>query len=342
MNPIYFPFTWISPDELQAVRTFFDKLILLQPSTFSPDSGMAPAQPAEGLERRFPVTEDPERLAAVMRSYHDWAGLHQGAALSTLKSRLQQPPFFSDNMISQIKGDIQKHPMDKERRQAEGDAQMDPLFRSRLFLLLAQAHDQANFQLKNELGHIEHKQQAMMDLLSGADRDQEDDAEGRSGHRRFPSAMGTDPYLTMIPERLAAWAQLLAYESSLSGLFVTCSASLFEAVMDQCRDYTQVCDVYAPCFSTRANGEMGHQERLTQYFEAVAKNSWPPQDELPVIASGQDKNAVLCRLKVVAILDESPEYFWGERFLKEKSVRSEKKLVSAYQNTLLGLIEKRL
>ena len=88
MNPIYFPFTWISPDQLQAVRTFFGKLVLLQPSTCSLDSGLAPTETAEGLVVRAPVTEDQERLAAVIQGYHDWAGLHQGAALSTLTSRL--------------------------------------------------------------------------------------------------------------------------------------------------------------------------------------------------------------------------------------------------------------
>jgi hypothetical protein len=335
MIPLYFPFTWISSAELEAVKIFFKRLVLYHPSKISFDMEKFEQKPDDCLDVRFPVTGDESELALALSKYHNWADLHQGSSLLTLKSDIQEIPFFNDASVSQITRDIRQRKAEVKDRVAESHQQDELVFNARLFLHMAQTYDQINYQLHKDFRKIENMQQGLMDALSGKSQDaHDDDIDGQ----RFSDI---DRDLFMGPQRLEAWAQLFQHESNYSGLFITCSPSLFDAVMEKCQTAEKILDIHFPSHFEASEDDVNQlQMQLMRYFDRVAISSWPIETEDPMVELGKQTDSSRFRLRVFVVPDERPECFWRKRFQREVTDSDKGLTESSYVNTLLGLIDR--
>jgi hypothetical protein len=334
MVPIYFPFTWISMAELHAIKTFFNRCVVYQPTKGAFDLKGAHPVMDESLVFRFPATGNEEELASTLSQYLNWADLHQGTSLPALKKDLQKIPFFDSSSAAQIKTDIQHGKAAMKDHEMESAKQRDLLFNARLFLCLAQVYDQVNYQLYNDFRKIESMQQGLMNSLSGVSQDASDDD---SDLQLFSEK---DQSLIMESKRLAAWARLIQCEGNPSALFITCSPTLFNTVTEQCPTGEEICDIRMPSIPAESEESVTHwQKQLINHFERLACTPRPLEGQDPIPKLTPKAGEPKFKLKVTMVTNEKPETFWNDRFLEDKIKCHRESSVSSYENTLLGLIE---
>jgi hypothetical protein len=334
MVPIYFPFTWISSAELDAIKTYFNRCVIYQPAAHELDNDGQTAESDESLVYRFPVSGDEEALASAINNYLSWADLHQGASLTALNKRLQKIPFFDDASVSQLKASIKYHHAGMNNEPTESDSRHDAIFNARLFLYLAQAYDKVNSQLYQDLRKIENMEQGLMNSLAGISQEAHDE------HRDAQPFSEKDHSIILESKRLAAWSLLFGYDSDPSGLFVTCSATLFNLVIEQCPTAEKVVDLQLPSIQNASKQDASHwQKQLIDSLERLAASAWPAElgDAAPSWA--QQDGEPEYRLKVYISPNDKPEAFWRSRFLTESSHPSDLPVGSSYANTLIGLID---
>ncbi|MBW2010195.1 MAG: hypothetical protein JRI32_00715 [Deltaproteobacteria bacterium] len=159
MNPIYFPFTYVSKPAFRAISACFKKIDVYQPSSQKVPDNMEKWSKSGLLDIHIPVKGEEDILDKLCKEYKDWGNLHNGPGISFFKTQTDTVPFFDETFPSQIKADIQKkHPIPVEEKP-------DPLLAARIFLRFAQDFDIQHFEMEEDIQAFEKMRE---DLLENA------------------------------------------------------------------------------------------------------------------------------------------------------------------------------
>ena len=145
MKPIYFPFTFIPNQVIEALTVCFKQTVLYQISKKHVTEKMLGSIKRDGIDIRIPVQGEEEKLDLILRDFRTWADHHQGGELSIFKTRAHTTPFFEESSSAQIMAEI-KNRSAEHLRQNKTEAAMH----ARIFLLLAQEYDQQNHKLEEK------------------------------------------------------------------------------------------------------------------------------------------------------------------------------------------------
>ena len=216
MKPIYFPFTYIPETIATALFQFLGPVIVLQPSANNQPETLRRLEHDGCIEIRVPNAEDEERLERCLTEFMEWGRLHHGEE-SSLKDFFKNG-FSASTFTAQIRTDILKG-------QAEGvPSDPDPLFLSRLFLLMAQRLDLQQSEINMELALSIDDEIDLFTHMTG-----EQKTPGSPKENLFENDYGA--YMT--GSRISAWFRLAESVAEEFPFLVTTSRSVSEQILEK-------------------------------------------------------------------------------------------------------------
>lgn len=296
MNPILFPFTWISEFARGVLFACFEKVTVLQPA------GELVPEPLSRLERdgRLDIylpdeTSDPKAdddLPNLLSAYHAWADLHREERPAFHKFSQLHPRFPDDASTAWIRSKI----LNPEGKQTDNQSpsngsEMESLQMARLFLAIAQEYDLQSESLSLDLHTIE-------DMERNLFRDLTPDQSP-------PPGLASDALLLteieagrpMPAERLAAWRRLYAHcrgkgDSSLtfqSLFFATSDKEVLNLILDPIETPEVACRI-AGIPSVDAGGPFAGTAVHQKIHEVLngAVQGGPLSSDLTIFFSGNE------------------------------------------------------
>lgn len=311
MNPVYFPFVHISEGVFSALSAVFDQVILYQPAKIDPPASIQAWQKAGKLERRIPVQGDEAELARLFQDYREWALLHGGRASGRFRASSKTPPFWDEEGTSRLRSRI--------RSRESSAASEDPLTEARLFLFLTLNLDFSQEAVQTDLRALQEKEARLLDALSGTAPD----------HSASPAPLSyaRDPGIVLPDHRLAAWSRLMAVDPAPSGIFLTSSPVVYDAVLARAPEARRV--RIGP--DGEDPGTEGFAARLAQLV------SHPLESETLRVPRPETTGGAIPELVLHLVPNISPVSFFS-RFLATGTGSKKSKQSVPVQNTLLGQI----
>ena len=306
MKPIYFPYTYSSKPVLNSLNLFFRQVTVYQPSAPAIPDDLKILEDEGLLDIQLPVRGAEKKIAAVLRDYNIWAGMHQGREMAFFKTQGKYPPFFTDTSIAQIKKDIrEKAGTIIPDTPALNDGAL--LFNARVFLLIAQQMDCQKSQSTTLLETADSMESNLFKQLKGE--------EEACALDSIPRGLTLKDSLRdyMIPERLQAFSHLVRYAEKTSGVYVTDNRPVMEYLLEKSPHMKLLSstDALLPAEDTNKDPAQ-RQEKIERYLEMLVTDSATVSgDQLaePV----QEKTADTSdSLTLYLVPDQPPHAFFAE------------------------------
>ncbi len=339
MKAIYFPFTYLPESIYQMVHAICTKPVLLQASRRQMPSRLKDLEKEKNLDIIAP-TESDQALDFLLNDYHQWAQIHQGELSDFTKSPPPQLPFFNETSSAQIRSDIRQS-MKGERNKPAGPETPDTFLLARAFLVMAQAHDEHQYDLTKDLGRFQQMEKKLFAEMKG-----DDTAYNALFTESIPISI--DSVTDHMPEeRLNAWIRLFAHTVSSEKttlqledgfFFVTNSA----AVMDHIREKTFEIEtaLHVTGISVTATEGTAYHSFCKDFKDKIRwLETSPKATDGSTIAYPSTPNTEHGnRLTVYRIIEKSPktvlETLAGTALPKLKTL-------PPFQHTLIGVFENR-
>lgn len=337
MNPIYFPFTYVSSSMVDALKAFFKKISVYQVSDHPLSNESRPLWDRlldnNAVEIRIPVTGDEKKIQTILKDYITWADLHKGDAKAFLEAQANMIPFFSETSVSKIKTDIKKRIGNQKSIKSKSVNQPDELFAARLFLSIAHEHDIHQFGVLKELMHIESMEKDLFDRLKG-------DPDDLSPP--FPyllPSIAEDPGNYMTDERIKAWVRLLFQDTSYSGIYVTGSRRIFDTLLDQSPEAEQMIVLdRIPIYSDPDDGLEKWKSQLSKLLNQMARDRQRIDIDLPTSETKASNDLPSASLSVYLIPGVDPKTYFN-RFTRLDTTEFGISADPSYVNTVLCILD---
>lgn len=330
MQPVYFPFTYISETVAAGLSAFFQKTAVYLPSSQNIPENMRQYASNEIIDLRIPLGNDEDKLETLCKYYRDWATIHEGAEISFLKTRANTIPFFEESSTLKIKADI------KEKLLKPSEKMPDPLFVARLFLQTAQEFDLQQEEIGQKLQYSEKMTQDLFYTLKGEDENLfQEDLVGNK----------YDPGHYKAEERIKTWARLMQVDqqqndSENASLFVTSSRSVFDYIIDKISEAERVFEIQS--LPIKHNPDVDRkkwQAGLIEHLARLMGSKWPESGNTHVDLPENEECVKTASLLIYIVPGETPDRFVSR--LTDDNLPEYEKTDShiKIQNTLIGLIE---
>jgi len=328
MNPVYFPFTYISEATIEALALCFRQTTTVYQAISQniPESMKKWAEKGI-LDIRTPVITDEQKIISIIRDYKKWANIHQGSEKSFLKFQKENIPFFEDTSEIKIRSEIKKY---KDTKTAEKE-KPDPLLNARIFLQIAQEFDIQNQSVNQELGEFKGLEQKLMKHLH------DDDPEFLLPNTEF-QVIQEDMGNYMTSERIEAWLHLMQHDDSeLSGIFITDSPAVLEYIIDKVPDMKMIHQWDAiPVSKKRAVSDVW-QNDFMKYFKNLAESSQPdPSADDIILIPDSEESAGTVSLKICLVPGKTPYQLFNQCISRPEFPKS---IGMNIKNTLIGYME---
>jgi hypothetical protein len=303
MNPIYFPYTYISTAVAEAAAACFGRCAVYQPLSDQLPRSMQDLVDNGIIDIRIPVAGGDRELVSAANNYLDWAVAHTGSSrsnLASLKTLHASIPPVDDTLSFHIVSDIKKQLNDNS-----GSKFPDKVRAARFFLYFAQEFDRQSQELDHELAEFLQKEHAFIQDL----KMEEDPQAAEVNREPAQRPEGNTDYL--ITGRLEAWTRVLLKDTEPADLFVTHSTAMLEQLLDKAPMARKILDIEAIPQLTAATLEpAAWQEQLFSYISGLAANIWKPDSEknLQEFDIPAAENSV--SLKIFLVPDQNaPQFF---------------------------------
>jgi len=313
MKPIYFPFTYIPESVAKSLSQFLGRIIVLQPVLNNQPELLHRLEEDSQIGICVPFTEDEDRLNACSKEFQQWGRLHQGEGAS-LKDIFKNG-FSNQSFTSQIRTDILKESMEEA-------FDPDPVFLSRLFLLMAQELDFQQSEVDRELTLSIDDELELFTSMTGEEKILDPPKESY-----FKNDYGT--YMT--GSRISAWFNLMKKNVEDSAFLVTNSQAVLDVILEKITGLEKVCFIDGISWDQSET----IRKKFDQCLTHLAKNPWtgPDQVVLPDFNTGTGKKV---NFKLF-ILPEADSEDVCNLFSKDKILSKENK--KSWLNTLIGYFE---
>ncbi len=256
IQPVYFPFTYISPAIAQKIYSVLGRVIVYQPVADDLPEELRRLSESGRIAIRVPVSADTKRLKKLTAGLRDWGRLHEGQG-RVFKERADAG-FYSHEFTAQVRSEILKD-------QPGFEPTEDPLFSARLFLLLAQEYDIQKNEVDSRLAAARADQLNLFSRLGG-------DSETRRQHVEPLSADDTGEYMT--GPRIYAWLRLMQADAEKSPVLITTSRPCFNQLID----YAGAKDGVSLLEGGLHNAGDDFSEGITAALIRLAQTDWPKPD----------------------------------------------------------------
>ncbi len=215
MDPVFFPFTFITEPVARDLSTCFDRSTVLMPSGLQVPNSMRNLADKGRLSLVTPFMTDDVALETTIKNYREWADLHGSRHLRQFIEQIPGPPFHDDSSVYRLIEEIKTRSRDAGAMKNQSERRSEFIFQSRIFLLIAQEFDRRNRDLQQDLAVVEsmeHNFRRYLHAMENAvDVNQPSDGLYRDGREGS----------YMLLERLRAWTCFLFQKAVTARIFVT-------------------------------------------------------------------------------------------------------------------------
>ncbi len=338
MKPIYFPFTYIFDLSAETISAIFGQTVVYRPSSKNPPEMMQELAKTGVIDIRMPVKKDKNKLDAILKDYKSWLNLHLGdkqGMTAFFKTHADKIPFFDDTITAQIRADIRK-----KVRPEQPETKPDPLFNARIFLSIAQEFDAQNWEINQQLFLVEEMQQKLIENIKGEiDSLHIENAENDLPESCDPPISDDDPGAYMTADRIKAWALLMQHDNQGSGLFITDSSSSFDYLIDKASRAEIIAGFDSiPLQKNSMEKADKWRDNFMKQLEIIATNPWPASTDKIAGPSFAKNSDTKVSLTLAIVPGKTPHEFFAGCCGYNQPESKEK---SQFQNTLLGLVERK-
>ncbi len=234
MNPILFPFTFLSEREASGLAACFGRCTVCLPSRLQVPGSMLSLDDKGLISLAYPFEKRDALLEKILKSLDMWANLH-GPGHLRQNLGVNSGTFYNDeSSVFRLLDQMKRYPQNSDVANADVTDKTDPqsewILQSRVFLQIAQEFDERNQTLRRDLDVVEsiaHRFQQELHATSDDIHDQ-------------PSPLTNVDNDTdrsyMLPERMAAWLCFISAQASPSAgtapnTFVTTSPAIEEQLL---------------------------------------------------------------------------------------------------------------
>ena len=331
MNPIYFPYTYISAPVAEAVYACLGRFTVYQPLTDPLPPSMQELLDEGIIDIRTPVEGGNQELVSAARNYMEWANTHaegSGRHLASLMAIQASTPVSENGLSSKIVADV------KKQMKGHSDSQLsNSILAARIFLYFAQRFDHQNQEIDHGLKKFSQKEQALIQNLKMEDDDLM--LEFNTGPAHSPD----DNADYLVAGRLEAWTRILLNDTQPAGLFVTHSTAVMEQLLDTVPSAQKIIDFaaiprLAPVTATLATW----QEQLLAYLSDIAYNKEfiDPDKKIVNFHFPAAENTVA--LKFYMVPNQNPRGFFCQATGLKIPDTDHQSSTASRRNTLLALV----
>lgn len=265
LKPIYFPFTYVPQWVAETLAACFKQFIVYQPSGRRLPAEMQPWIEANIMDVHVPVQNDEEALSKTVKDLQTYANLHYDGkhSRSTAFGGFHGViPFFGESAVSRIVLEVKN-----SSQTAHGATHIDPLFCARVFLEFAHEFDRQNAELNQGLGINDQRSRDLLEQISG---------EKRSGLPPTPLTAEIrveDSTEYMALDRFQAWLRLYMIDPIESKLFVTCSPTIFNHLIQNLAGAEKaIQSVDLPCKGAEDDATLFWREGFLKLMTQLVEN----------------------------------------------------------------------
>ncbi len=270
---IFFPFTHVTQNQLEAILSFFpsmESLVLEENYQNYPELELLSEQ--NKIKPWFLTAEENTQTQAQISQYLDWAKIHKGNE-HNLKALFKDNPYFTnDSDVSAIKSALRKS--NDDQKKAEFDNHL--INQHRLFLKMAQLCDFQNESIDTQLKDIDQNRNRLFSSLRGTEEEDNLDIEMIQPDRIKHGSLNDDSAI-MAKERVTAWSNIMVEKGALSPdgelpFFITTSAAVIEYLESNCDDVINALDLDPiKVHENECDNKKEWQHQLTQVLMAGIK-----------------------------------------------------------------------
>jgi hypothetical protein len=297
--PLYFPFTFLSPQVGMLMKQWFGTIAVYQPSAAPCPHPMATPEISAMTDLRIPLTADHDEFLACCEAYRHWGRFHEGEDMAVLKTHLlTQPPFSTDDSPHAIRDSVRRGgrpPLDKS---------MPDHLVARVFLQLAQDFDVNRWETGGGLRAVDRMEKNMFEQILG------EGSEAIETPARRKSRDHEDSGGIMTTERLAAWSILLNADQSDTGIFVTDSAAVITHMIENTSTLIRAGTFSPP----RIDADISADNAAPSFLETISKLIGSREEiSAPGTADGSDDSTTdgNARLDVYLVPNITPRRFFN-------------------------------
>lgn len=287
MKPIYFPFTYISHSDCEALNICFEQVVIYQPSDMDIPESMQQLSDQGRIDIRLPVNKDISMLSRQFDEYKLWAQQHSEKGLSAFKHLQNNVPFFNKDSTFRIRSEL------KGKKPEKPEEKPDLTFQARLFLQLAQDLDVHNELIDQDLVNFQRLEDALFRDLKG---EEDDESREKLPVMTSPEAL-KDVGRHMTAERLSAWFRLMSQDVDRSCVYVTTSSAVMDHLIEFAPDMEKLVDtnILQPQETLLSD----FQSAFVSYLTSAIEMSEPePFQTLPVDHADEDESTKTIHLTV--------------------------------------------
>lgn len=280
VKPVYFPFTYASGDLIAQINQYVGPFIVYQPILDQTPTPVVEAAQAGRVEFRAPARGDEAQLLEAARRSRNWGLAHQGH-MDAFKVPAGQN-FYNETFAAEIRSEI----LGTKTPQADPE----PVYTARLFLLLAQEFDMQQGALHEDLTASDRIRNQMFSDLKG-------DTEARlpASEKHVPEDLGK--YQTR--SRITSWLRLAHADADPASVLLTTSRAVFEHILE-----------FVPGAQTAQAFDLGppddaFKQALPGYWQKLTQSQLSGEVVAPA-AAGVSAEAVQMQLSVAVLPASSP------------------------------------
>ncbi len=330
MQPIYFPYTYITEDTLAGLLACFQSVLLYQPTRLNLPPEIRLWHDRGFIELRIPLLNDEQEIAAKLKGFRRWGGIHQKNHLERFKFANDFIPFFGETSTAKIRAEI---------KNSDPPPILDQLINTRLFLQFAQEFDRQNEELNHQLNTLAVSEKMLYENLQGELA--ANSADGLPGEKG-PRETGWN---YMVPERFSAWARLYLYDQKMNKynrpmLFVTHRSAVIDFLKEKAVDMRKTVMIDSLPLTLSDSREAAHRrKKIDEKIRLLANASRNAIERYPVEIPVMHKTGgQTAGMTIYAILGESPYDFFS-RHAGFEATGQAKSGDMGQRNLLIGLLE---
>ncbi len=336
MNPVYFPYTYITESSVLKLLSFFHSFTIYQIYEKKPDKHLEKFISNKNLLTTIPALCDANIIENIFNDFIQWKKIHTKTDISLLKTLTDSKFLFDNTSKYTIKSEILKGP-DKKKEDVK-----NLILASQVFLNIAEDLDRKNDDVDKKLNDLSRLENNIFENLKGQE-DKSHKIKTDSIHNDI-----SDHKCYMAKERITAWSRLfLNYSqtgsndlSQSQGPFITNNPFLFDHILKNIKDSGHLFIIKKIPACNNENDELiEFKNKLSDYIKKLIVSKNPAKENFNYsLAEGKKKQKTIL-LKLFVKPNTNPVCFFKQFIASDSKQKELKSSDKTHCNLIFGLID---
>ncbi len=344
MNPVYFPYTYITESSVLNLLRFFHSFTIYQIYEKKPEVHIEKFITDKKLLTITPASCDADIIESIFNEFIEWKSIHNKTDISFIKTLTDPYPLFDKTSKYKIKTEIQKNPDNKK------DDIQNLILTSQVFLNIAEDLDRKNDDVDKKFNSLSKLENNIFENLKGHETDKNKIKIDKIKIDKNHSSI-SDNKCYMAEERITAWTHLfLNYVktnrndlSEAYGPFITDNSFLFNHILKNTKNTSPVAIIQEiPVYNDNSNELIEFKNELSAYIKKLIFSKNPDKEKFNYsftknkLTKNRQKTILL---KLFVESNTNPKAFFKQFIIHDNKKKEFKKKDENYCNLIFGFID---